>query len=358
MVGRVITSIKYFLLLFFLFPYLQAFSFNNESITPPPGIGPLEIAVSLHINKIYNVNSVNETYDVDGYLVYTWQDDRLIFKEEDSLTKVLIYENERALELIKSEIWIPAFELINIQGGQETQNLQIRINADGKIVYNLRFFGVFHTEMNFKRFPFDSKIFVIQIESFSYNNKALIFKELDLFPTDSLMDDKLGEDWELISTNTNILSETYAHLNNKNPNNDEDTFSRAVFAVHAKRLSGYYLWQVLLPLLVIILASFTVYWIRDFGTQIGIGFTLMLTVVAFNFYSVSILPKLPYNTFIEYVIIVGYIFILLGIIAVTINHNLTGLKNKKYDLLTIFRYLIPLSYLLIMIVLCLKFFTN
>ncbi len=44
-------------------------------------------------------------------------------------------------------------------------------------------------------------------------------------------------------------------------------------------------------------------------TQLEIGFTLMLTVVAFNFYSASILPKLPYQTFIETAIIVGYVFI-------------------------------------------------
>ena len=79
----------------------------------------------------------------------------------------------------------------------------------------------------------------------------------------------------------------------------------------------------------------------------------MLTVVAFNFYSASILPKLPYNTFIEYVFIVGYIFIFLGILAVIINHRINGIEEEenKIPLLKHFRYGFPLVYAIIMIVL-------
>ena len=209
--------------------------------------------------------------------------------------------------------------------------------------------------MDFKRFPFDSKTFVVQIEAFSYNSNKLVFKDLQLLPSKLTMDDKLGEDWELIDTSTEVIVEEYGQLLDRSADAQIDSFSRAVFKVSAKRQSGYYLWQVLFPLLIIIIASFTIYWIKEFSSQIGIGFTLMLTVVAFNFYSASILPKLPYNTFIEYVIIVGYIFILLGIIAVIINHWVEDNKAKNYNLLKYFRVFIPLTYLVIMVSLYLTY---
>jgi hypothetical protein len=158
-----------------------------------------------------------------------------------------------------------------------------------------------------------------------------------------------------MSSDARIITKAYKYMDD-NVNSKKNLYSRVIFEVRAKRLPGYYEWQVLFPLLIIILASFSIFWIKEFGSQIGVGFTLMLTVVAFNFYSASILPKLPYNTFIEYVIIVGYIFIFLGILAVIINHRINGEENKehKIPLLKHFRYAFPLAYAIIMIVLYLS----
>jgi hypothetical protein len=329
---------------------VQAFEIQDFNVLAPPD-SVVEVDVIFYINKVYNVDSVAETYQIDGYLVFVWQDERLSFSP-DSLPSVLIFENEKAQDLMKSDVWVPAFEFNNIQGSQETQNIQITIYPDGIITYEERFFGVFHTEMDFKRFPFDSKTFVVEIEPFSYDTDLLRFNKSYLFPDEySNMNLKLGKDWVLTGTQSRLDSTLYPQPAGSEIGFGPSIFSKVVFEVQADRRYGYYLWQVLFPLFIIILASFTIFWIQDFGTQMGIGFSLMLTVVAFNFYSASILPKLPYNTFIEYVIMVGYIFIFLGIIAATINHNLLKAKRHKFDLLKICRGLFPLVYLLIMIVL-------
>ena len=162
--------------------------------------------------------------------------------------------------------------------------------------------------MNYRKFPFDSQNYQVVIEAFSYGSKKVVFKNPKLFLE---QDHKkyLGEDWQFQNSDARIETKLYKYMDD-NINSEKNVYSRVIFEVKAKRLPGYYQWQVLFPLLIIILASFAIFWIKEFGSQIGVGFTLMLTVVAFNFYSASILPKLPYNTFIEYVIIVGYIFIL------------------------------------------------
>ncbi len=167
---------------------------------------------------------------------------------------------------------------------------------------------------------------------------------------------RLFDKWEILEMNSRIEKISYEELDNIYQ--QETKFSRAVFEIKAKRLSGYFVWQVLFPIFIIIMASFVVFWIVDFSNQIGIGFTLMLTVVAFNFYSVTILPKLPYNTFIEFIIIVGYIFILLSIIAVITNNliNREREKSERINLLKLFRILFPVSYLITMSVLSYLFF--
>ena len=320
---------------------------NLGYIAPPDSV--VEVDANLYINKIYNVDSVQETYNIDGYIEYEWQDERLRYDESGN-EQPLIFENDKALDLMKTDIWIPAFEFMNIQGRQETQHFQISIDPDGTVTYEERFFGIFHTEMNFRKFPFDCKKFVVKIEPFSYARDRLKFSSVTLmYDSCAGLNSTLGEDWELMGNRDTAKVSGYARPDSLQEDESQYNFSQANFEVHAKRKSEYYVWQVLFPIFLIILASWSIFWIRDFGTQIGIGFSLMLTVVAFNFYSASILPRLPYNTFIEYVIMVGYILILIAIVAAIFNHNREEKKPSSFDLLRLFRWLYLIVFILVML---------
>lgn len=338
------TFFKNCLLLFFTFLAINGFS-SNENLTLPSGDGPVEITAHLHINKIYNINTVDETFQIDGYLEYSWFDERVKLIDDFSY-EPSIYENEKAKELFDTKIWFPAFELINVQGSVEIPNVGLEIYPNGKIIYEVRFFGTFSNPMNFRNFPFDSQNFNIQIEAFSYDSNQLIFINPDMFLDSS--NDSFSEKWDILNMVPTINEQVYPE-----DNAEDEVFSRVIFEIDAKRKTGYYLWQVLFPLFIIIMASFAIFWIKEFSTQIGIGFTLMLTVVAFNFYSASILPKLPYQTFIEVIIIVGYIFIFLGIIAVIINHRQSRNDDDSDNnrLMKILRFVFPITFFAALIVL-------
>jgi len=236
--------------------------------------------------------------------------------------------------------WFPAFELINIQGEREVPNKSIEISSEGKVTYYERFFGTFDTNMDFKKFPFDEQNFKIEIEPFSYDTLQVIFTKLKI---------NLEGHNKIFTKEWKMLGEPkYSIYNHEYQVDTIEYYSRAVFEIKAKRLTGYYLWEVLLPLFIIIMASFVIFWIKDFRTQIGIGFTLMLTVVAFNFYSASILPKLPYVTFIETLIFIDYVFIFMGIVAVIINHMIYGKidKQKFNKLIKIFRFVFSVIFVI------------
>ncbi|WP_430410770.1 hypothetical protein [Kordia sp.] len=339
------------LYIFILLLSVQSFAGQQENFNIPKEKEPLEVSVKLRINKIYNINSVHETYQIDGYFVYSWKNEHAISYLKDSTANTVVFENDKARKLMNSELWVPAFELINVQGSRERSNISIEIYSDGTIEYEERFFATCSTNMDFTKFPFDSQSYKVIIESFSYGNEKIVLKNPKLFLEED-ENDYLGEDWKFINSDAHVVTKEYKYMDEK-VNSKKNLYSRVIFEVKAKRLSGYYKWQVLFPLLIIILASFSIFWIKEFGSQIGVGFTLMLTVVAFNFYSASILPRLPYNTFIEYVIIVGYVFIFLGILAVIINHRINGIEDEgdKLPLLKYFRYGFPIAYTIIMIVL-------
>lgn len=343
-----------FLFLFSLFG-LQLFAVDQSaSIIPPPQELPVVIYPSLFINRIYNINTVTESFEMDGYLECTWQDKRLVHSGK-CLTIDCIAENQKVDEIIGQNIWFPSFELINTQGSRNIHNRSLIIKADGRVVYTERFNGVFSADFNYRTFPFDKQEYKIIIESFSYDNRYCVFAKPKLFPV--ISDSKnIIDKWDVKTMDSKLSLEKYDAIQNFKIY--QPLFSRVSFVITANRLSGFYLWQVFLPLMIIIFASFMIFWIKDFNNQIQIGFTLMLTVVAFNFYSVSILPQLPYNTFIETTIILGYMFIFFNIIAVVINHRIYSAKVELEDttLIKVFRWLFPCFYVFSMILLCINYY--
>ncbi len=353
--------------IYFFYLLVMYHSFANPSPqfhNTPPLQRPVEVEVNVKIKKIFNINAIDESFQVDGYLAVAWKDERYKFTPQDSTTPSFIYENKQAAAIIGEKIWIPTFEFINNRGGRSIANYNIKIHPSGYIEYEERFFATFSSNMNFKRFPFDKQSYKIEIEPFSYDNRYLKIKKMRVTKLDDDEKEKLlGDSWEFKNVETKIIDNSYNTIDNNSELPTEISgdkhFDRMVVSVTAKRLTGYYIWQVMFPLFIIIISSFFIFWIKEFSTQISIAFTLMLTVVAFNFYSASILPKLPYNTFIEYVIIIGYSFIFMGILSVVINHKIHG-EKEDIDTSPLFKYLkfiMPLAYFVCMGVLSIIIFS-
>ena len=58
------------------------------------------------------------------------------------------------------------------------------------------------------------------------------------------------------------------------------------------------MWKIIVPLSLIVFMSWTVFWINpaQFGPQIGLSATSMLTLIAFQFATTSMVPALGYFT--------------------------------------------------------------
>jgi hypothetical protein len=79
----------------------------------------------------------------------------------------------------------------------------------------------------------------------------------------------------------------------------------------ARRLTGYWIYKVIMPLVLIVAMSWIVFWIdpQESGTQIGVAMTSMLTLIAYRFMVGGLLPKISYLTRLD-------VFILLSTLLV------------------------------------------
>jgi Neurotransmitter-gated ion-channel transmembrane region len=108
------------------------------------------------------------------------------------------------------------------------------------------------------------------------------------------------------------------------------TVAEAHFEIRVRRKYRYYLWKIFLPLLLMVMLSWTVYWIdpNDLSSQVQISITTILTVIAFAF-SISLsLPKVPYLTYIDAFFLICLVFVFFTAIEMTTVH-VSGRSRRK-----------------------------
>jgi len=86
----------------------------------------------------------------------------------------------------------------------------------------------------------------------------------------------------------------------------------------AERHVAYYLWQVVLPLVVVVIMSWAAFWTgrEHIGVRLAVASSSVLTLIAQRFVLASLLPRLPYMTRLDYFTVGSTLLVLLALIAV------------------------------------------
>ncbi len=129
---------------------------------------------------------------------------------------------------------------------------------------------------------------------------------------------------------------------------DRVPFSRIVFSANIKRETGYYLFKLSLPLLLIVMLLWSVFWMRkeSLGGRMRISSTAFLTIVAYQFAVSGSLPKVAYLTMMDKLMVVSFV-----LIALTAFENMVAVLMIDKDpegarkLDEVSRWVFPLAYL-------------
>ena len=293
---------------------------------------PIKVSVGLYLSNLAGIDQTSETFDATGYLMYGWRDSRLAYKPQQN-------ETSRGSSLDK--IWHPAIEMVNFKSSTNSDT-SVDILPDGTVLAQERFAKTLSSGLALQKFPFDRQSLQVILESLKYDNRAV---ELSAdspkisIGTDSFV--SLSE-WR-IGTATGINSKSFFPPENK-------YYSRVNVQVQVTRNYGFYVLKVMMPLLLITIASWSVFWIdpREFATQIGIAFTNLLTVVALLLVINDNLPHVGYLTMMDGFTMICFLTILVAILVLIIAHRLTTKDNhhRAYKVQKLARSIVPTSFLL------------
>lgn len=360
------TRFSFYIIFSFLVLPLIGFS-NPESEKKgiPLKTVPLEVHIGFTLSNITDVNEREETIDIDGALFLKWKDDRLAYDPatvgytseyklgDHSQVPRLIYQGDFSVKEI-FDGWRPHIILQNGIGDRVKTNISLGIWPDGTIAYGEVFSAKAETPMDLRRFPFDRQKLEIYFQIFLYNRDQLI-----LIPDEDLAgtwNQNIGiAQWENEDFHfSERVIEMTTLGGRKKPK------SEFVATINIKRQPMHFLFSTILPLIVLVCLSWTVFWLDDetVSNRINISFIGILSVVAYYFVIQNNIPNISYLTLIDAFIIMTFIFLAASVIVSLVVDKLNRAgKSKIGDKIDyVSRWIFPSSYLLITILLVGLFF--
>lgn len=290
---------------------------------PNAEAGPTKVSVAMWLVDIDSIDSAAQNFTVNLFIALRWKDPRLRHRES----------GPKRYEL--TQIWNPRILIANEIGIVRRGLPDIaEVEPDGTVVYRQRFVGPFSQPLKLGDFPFDRHVF--RLHAVSPGNRP---DEVQFVPDEpwvsrglrqaaGIADDISLPDWKIEGWEAKSLPYTVA------PGAETAGYA---FEFTAKRDSEHYVWKVILPLILIAMMSWTVFWIDPVnpGTQIGVATTSMLTLIAYRFAVDLQVPRLPYMTRLDKFILANTVLVFFSLVHVILTSGLVRLQRgdlaKRFD---------------------------
>jgi hypothetical protein len=256
----------------------------------PTGI-QREVKIGLLLTDMTEVDGAAQSFLADVFLVATWNDPELAGAE-----------GKRTLDL--DDVWHPTLLIINRRSVTESLPTEVTVQPDGAVMYLQRFTGEFSAPMNLREFPRDRQEFFVQLVA-----PAVAGADVTLVPDESIVALRAEHlsisDWNV--GNADLTVEPYQVA----PGAPSHPGIKLSFP--ASRLVTYYVIQVFIPLVAIVMMAYAVFWVSPsvVPTRVGVVVTTMLTLIAYRFMLANHVPRLPYLTRLDWFMLGATVLVIL-----------------------------------------------
>jgi len=309
------------------FPFLILFAMSTQLARsaetpvlierPQAEAGPTRVSVGIWMIDITNIDSAQQHFTAEVAVVLRWRDPRLTHTGNG----IVRYPLE--------QVWHPRVAVVNETNSVIRQFPEaVEVEPDGTVNYRQRYAGAFTQPLRLQSFPFDRQTFRFQLVAVRYRpNEVMFVPDQDwirhgLRQAGGVAPSITLPDWTLEKWETKPL--TYALA----PGFE---YSSYAFEFTASRNAQHYIWKVILPLFLIVVMSWSVFWIAptEVGPQLSVATTSMLTLIAYRFAIDNQLPVLPYTTSLDTFILMSTLLVFFSFIEVLATTILEGKHRNK-----------------------------
>ena len=276
---------------------------------PGEGGRQIEVSIGIYLIDFARINLREESFDMAGYLDVSWTDPTLTLKPGE--------RGGKSRRFHPGQVWTPALEFVNaVEQVLAEREGDLYVDDDGRATQRVRFSHKFQSPLKLRRFPFDTQTLAVVVAPFDP-----FAEDIELKINQSRVGKLPGAsvtDWDIGVVGARLEQAPGEGLGDM----------RFLFEVTVKRRSTFYVWRVLLPMTLLVIASWIVFWFEptNLQPQVSTGLAILLSLVTFTYAIDFSLPKVAYLTFIDRYTLTSFSFVLAAIFAVAVIHVL--LRNQ------------------------------
>lgn len=276
---------------------------------PAQWLGPTKVHFIIFVIDIDNIDGAAQNFAANVFIQLRWHDPRLA--DPGSSPR----------QIPMDEVWNPRILLANQQGLVRPSLPEVvEVSGDGTVIYRQRYVALMSQPLMLNEFPLDQHTFTIQFVAVGHRPDSLEFVPDTIVSKEEIVGGGIADrlslpDWKIVSYQA--VGRPYTPI-------EAIRAAGFVFEFVAKRQFLYYLWQVIVPLAVIVAMSWAAFWIdpRQAGAQIGVASSAILTLIAYRFVLASLLPRLPYMTRMDYLTLGSTLLVFLALTQVILTSTL------------------------------------
>ncbi|KAI6239783.1 Gamma-aminobutyric acid receptor subunit beta [Aphelenchoides fujianensis] len=298
----------------------------DKRLRPSYGEGPVNVGITVHVYSISAVSEVDMDFTLDFYLRQYWHDPRLAFgnlgnpgfAKIKSLTVGVDYLDK----LWKPDTFFPN-EKKSFFHTATTHNSFLRIDPDGKVSTSQRLTVTATCPMQLRLFPMDTQECKLEIESYGYTTDDIDYYWGDRKDTEkpahtAVAFDKFGlPQFRRTGYRVNITTATTS----------SGAYDRLNIQVILSRNIGFYLMNIILPAMLIVMISWVSFWLNREASpaRTTLGVTTVLTMTTLITTTNNSMPKVSYIKGLD--VFLNFCFVM--VFASLVEYAIVSYLNKR-----------------------------
>ncbi|XP_061183681.1 glycine receptor subunit alpha-2-like isoform X1 [Saccostrea echinata] len=265
------------------------------------------VTLKLSIISIDSINEISMDFSLNLFLYQTWVDPRLNFTK---------YSNFSSLELDQKmieNVWVPDTYFPNEKQATfhtvTVNNKLLHIYQNGTVFYSIRLSMTLTCTMKLHNFPLDDQECTIFLESYAYSIENVVF-HWDTKDPVILMNAEENDQQETpqFYFYNPIATGSCEKTTSFGPNNEFACLQAKLFF---RRNIGYYLAQIFVPSVLIVILSWISFWIHvdAIPARISLGVLCVLTMTTQSSGIRNSLPRVSYIKAIDVWMSTGLVFV-------------------------------------------------
>lgn len=286
---------------------------------------PTNITCSMHVENFDSISEANMDFTATVLLHLSWYDHRFSQYHIESLNEGYVEIDAKNLE----KLWVPDIYFPNEKNAYYHNvlmaNKMLRIYRGGDVTYTTRLSLTLSCPMNFRNYPFDKQTCKIILESFSYNEGNIVLNWLNVTGQKPvILDNSTNQmpQFEVLAVDPKVMKHERPDLGNH---------SRLVVEFTLARNIGYYLVQMYIPSVLVVMLSWISFWLNVNAVpgRISLGVLTVLTMTTQSSSVNASLPHVSYTKAIDIWMVTCLMFVFFALIEFAVANVLIRKDTNK-----------------------------